>query len=194
MNGQTVSNKNYPLGNTANMPPAWKRKNYNVVYQGDVSTDTRMYNSVTFAAGGWFPTGSVCSIDKNNVAKTGVAKGTAGNHPMAYVVAVGNDRMEVQSERGNAAGGLLTLLPCAGYYRVRTTVFDADSSLTYEIGDLLSVGEIEHQGKTCSAVTKKNNKPYENVIVGSVDAPVDLNKEGLPALSFTCYWLPAQEA
>lgn len=191
----TVLNQNYPVGNPSAFPAPWTRQFRATVYQGDMADATRFQNSAAYAAGAVLPTGAIASIDSDNgLAVAGCKAGAAGNHPVPYVVFVGNDKMEVQSEYMNVSGGVVTLLPCTGYYRVRTTVFDKSEGITYKTNDFLTVGKTTVNDKEVACVTKTGAKPYETVIVGIVDAPVGLDHSDLETLGFTCYFLPAKEA
>lgn len=192
---KTVLNQNYPVGKPAEFPTPWTRQFRATVYQGDMADATRFQNSAAYAAGTFLPTGAIASIDSaNGLAVAGCKAGAAGNHPVPYIVFVGNDKMEVKSEYMNVSGGVVTLLPCTGYYRVRTTVFDKSEGISYAINDLLTVKELTVEGGTTAGVTKTGAKPYDTVTVGIVDAPVGLDHSDLETLSFTCYFLPAKEA
>lgn len=191
----TVLNQNYGLGKPESFPEPWVRQFRATVYQGDQTDATRFQNSAAYAAGTFLPTGAIASIDSDNgLAVAGCKAGAAGNHPVPYLVYVGNDKMEVQSEYMNVSGGLVTLLPCTGYYRVRTTVFDKSEGVVYKANDLLTVKELTVGGKATAGVTKTGAKPYETVTVGIVDSAVGLDHSDLETLSFTCYFLPAKEA
>ena len=192
---------NYPYNNPSvdltAFASQWRRKYYALVYQGDVSEVSRAENSIVFNPTDFLPTGGICSIDSNTgFAVADVPAGTNGNHPCPYFIMVGNDKQEVLSEVGNTAGGRITAIPCDGYYRVRTTVFDKSPGVTYKVNDFLGVvkgTEAYSQKETCM-VSTANNKPYEDVIVGQVTQVVDKNKEGLDSLSFSLHFIPVQEA
>ncbi len=191
---KTVLNQNYPVGAPGSFPEPWVRQFRATVYQGDQNDATRFQNSAAYAAGTFLPTGAIASIDSDNgLAVAGCKAGSAGNHPVPYLVYVGNDKMEVQSEYMNVSGGVVTLLPCTGYYRVRTTVFEKVAG-GYKTNDLLTVKELDLNGKKTAGVTKTGAKPYDTVIVGIADAPVGLDHSDLETLGFTCYFLPAKEA
>ena len=92
------------------------------------------------------------------------------------------------SEKYNAAGGLITLLPLTGYFRLFTTVFEQGESISYAAGDLLTVGQFTYDGKTVYGVKKASSA--SETIVGIVDGPVSNEVKQNPALAFTAYFKP----
>ena len=183
---KSIYNVNFPMGDMNQFPDKVKNKYTCDVYQGDTG-DIRFMDSAAVKAGSWIPTGSVAHIE-NNVAVAGVGADTASAVSVPFMVFVGNDKKTTVSEKGNAVGGLVTLLPLTGYFRFVTTVFD--SSQEYKVGDLLTVAEFDFDGKKVQGVTKKGAARGTTVIVGVVDSVVASDVKGNDALKFTAMYIP----
>jgi hypothetical protein len=182
----SIYNVNFPMGNMNQFPEKTQNKYTCDVYQGDTG-DIRFMDSAAYSAGSWIPTGSVAHIE-NNIAKPGLGEDTASAVKVPFMVFVGNDKKSTVSEKGNATGGLVTLLPLTGYFRFVTTVFDA--SQEYKAGDLLTVGEFTFDGKTVFGVTKAGATRGTATIVGVVDSVVGTDVKGNNALKFTAMYIP----
>ena len=182
----SIMNNRFPVGNPANFRNLPKGKYDCVVYQGD-NGDMQFMNSCTIAANAWLPTGSIAYVE-DNVAKPGLGSMTAIKVDVPYIVKVGTEHPNVYSEKYNAAGGLITLLPLTGYFRLFTTVFEQGESISYAAGDLLTVGQFTYDGKTVYGVKKASSA--SETIVGIVDGPVSNEVKQNPALAFTAYFKP----
>ena len=120
-------------------------------------------------------------------AEKAAVKGT--NVFVPYMVKVGTDHRTVGSEKYNAAGGLVTVLPMTGYFRFVTTVFEKGEGIKYKAGDLLTVKTFTYDGKSVLGVAKA--AAATNLIVGIVDGPVSTEVKQNEALAFTAYYRPA---
>ena len=188
----SIANNRFPIGNPANFRDLTKGKYDCVVYQGD-NGDRQFMDSCTIVDNAWLPTGSIAYID-NNVAKPGPDASsqadTATKIYVPYIVKVGTEHPNVYSEKYNAAGGLITLLPLTGYFRLATTVFEQGDAITYAAGDLLTVKPFTYDGKTVYGVAKATSGINSQRIVGIVDGPVGLEVKQNPALAFTAFFKP----
>lgn len=189
---QSIANNRFPVGNPLNFRNFAKGKYDCVVYQGD-NGDMQFMDSTTILAGAWLPTGSIAYVD-NNVAKASVVADTAVKVAVPYIVKVGTEHPNVYSEKYNAAGGLITLLPLTGYFRLVTTVFEQGESITYAAGDLLTVKQFIYDGRTVLGVAKATSGIGSETIVGIVDGPVGNEVKQNPALAFTAFYRPAVAA
>lgn len=183
---KSIYNVNFPTGDMNQFPEKVQNKYTCDVYQGDTG-DIRFMDSAAYRAGSWIPTGSVAHIE-NNIAVAGVGADTANTVSVPYMVFVGNDKISTRSEKGNATGGLVTLLPLTGYYRFVTSVFD--NSQEYKAGDLLTVAEFTFDGKVVQGVTKKGAARGTTVIVGIVDSVIASDVKGNDAIKFTAMYIP----
>ncbi len=181
----------YAAGSQAAKADPWKRKYVATVYQGDVAFITPFKDSVAFATGVNLPTGSICHVE-DGLAVPGVGTATATNCPVSYVVYMGNDQKSVISQKGNAAGGIVTLIPCTGYYRIVTTIFD--TTKTYAAGDFLTADVASFDGMASVGVATNGATVYTDIVIGIADAPVSADHFDLPSLRFTCNFIPPQKA
>lgn len=189
---QSIANNRFPVGNPLNFRNLAKGKYDCVVYQGD-NGDMQFMDSCTILAGAWIPTGSIAYVD-DTVAKPGVGSDTAVKVAVPYIVKVGTEHRNVYSEKYNAAGGLITLLPLTGYFRVITTVFEQGDSITYAAGDLLTVKQFTYDGQSVYGVAKATAGIGSELIVGIVDGPVGNEVKQNPALAFTAFYRPVAAA
>lgn len=185
---KSIVNNRYPMGNPRNFRDLVKGKYTALVYQGD-NGDLQFAESATLDANAWLPSGSIAHIE-NGVAKPGLGTNAAGKVCVPYIVKVGTEHRTVRSEKFNAAGGIITLLPLTGYFRLITTVFDKADGLVYSAGDLLTVGEFEYDGKTVYGITKAGADLNSKTIVGIVDGPVGTEVKQNDAVAFTAYFKP----
>ena len=187
--------------NGAAKPAPFKRQYVATVYQGDVAFISPFKDVVNYDAtnADKLPTGSICYVNASGLAVPGVGTATATNCPVPYLVYVGNDQKSVISQKGNATGGKVTLIPCTGYYRIVTTIFNTNDT-TYAAGDFLTAAVTDG-----STVTTVNNligvgvatngaTVYTDVVIGIVDGPVTNDHFDLPSLRFTCYFIPPMSA
>lgn len=182
----SIANNRFPFGNPANFRNLAKGKYDCVVYQGD-NGDMQFMDSCTIVANAWLPTGSIAYVD-GTTAKPGLGAMTATKVAVPYIVKVGTEHPTVYSEKYNAAGGLITLLPLTGYFRLITTVFKQGTDISYAAGDLLTVEQFEYDGKNVYGVAKATSA--SQTIVGIVDGPVGNEVKQNPALAFTAYFKP----
>lgn len=184
--------------NNAAKPAPFKRQYVATVYQGDVAFITPFKDSVLYDASNAdkLPTGSICYIDANGLAVPGVGTATATNCPVPCVVYVGTDQKAVISQKGNASGGKVTLIPCTGYYRIVTTVFNTKQAATYAAGDFLTAKVTDGSTDTTVnnltgvGVATPGATAYTDVVIGIVDGPIANDHFDLPSLRFTCYFIP----
>lgn len=186
----TIANNRFPVGDPKTFRSLTKGKYSCYVYQGDKG-DEQFMESCDVLADTWLPTGSIAYID----AATGRAVATkganaAGKAAVPYIVKVGSDHRTVGSEKYNAAGGLVTLLPLTGYFRIVTTVFEQGTDISYETGDFLTVGQFQYDGKTVLGLTKTGAALGTSTIVGIVDGPVGNEVKQNAALAFTAFFQP----
>lgn len=185
----TIVTEGYASGSNAAKPSPFTMKYRATIYQGDTTFATRFMDSVAFATGTELPTGSIAYIDNaDGTAKAGVGSATASNCPVPYVVYMGNDQKSVLSQKGNIAGGTVSLLPCTGYFRVVTTVYD--TSKTYAAGDYLKVTTGAFGDYTSVGLLTNGATAYTDVVVGIADGPAGVDHFDLPSLKFTCYFIP----
>ena len=184
----SIANNRFPVGNPLNFRNLTKGKYDCVVYQGD-NSDMQFMDSCTILANAWIPTGSIAYVD-NTVAKPGLGTDTAVKLAVPYIVKVGTEHRNVYSEKYNAAGGLITLLPLTGYFRVITTVFEQGESISYAAGDLLTVKQFTYDGQNVYGVAKATTGLGSEVIVGVVDGAVSNEVKQNPALAFTAFYRP----
>ena len=189
---QSIVNNRYPVGNPLNFRNLAQSKYDCLVYQGD-NSDMQFMDSCTILANAWVPTGSIAYID-DTVAKPGVGADTAVKVAVPYIVKVGTEHRNVYSEKYNAAGGLITLLPLTGYFRVITTVFEQGEAISYAAGDLLTVKQFTYDGKSVYGVAKATTGIGSELIVGIVDGPVGNEVKQNPALAFTAFYRPVAAA
>lgn len=184
----TIFNEGYAAGGKSQVPP-FVRKYVATIYQGDTTFATRFMDSLAFDAGENLPTGSIAYFDETTKkVKAGVGTATATNCPVPYIVYMGNDQKSVISQKGNAAGGLVSLLPCTGYFRVVTTVFDTTKN--YVAGDFLTADKQTFDGLTNVGVATNGATAYSDVVIGIADGPEGVDHFDLPSLRFTCYFIP----
>ena len=176
-------------GSDAAKAAPFKRKYVAVVYQGDTAFLNPFRDTVAFATGVNLPTGSIAYVDASTgLATPGVGAATATNCPVPYLVYVGNDQKSVISQEGNIAGGKVSLIPCTGYFRVTTTIFDTEA--TYAAGDFLTADVKAFDGLTGVGVATNGAKAYEDVVIGIADGAAGVDHFDLPTLRFTCYFIP----
>jgi hypothetical protein len=185
----TIANNRFPVGNPRNFRDLTKGKYDCYVYQGDKG-DEQFMESCDVLADAWLPTGSIAHIDEHGRAVAGVGTDTAGKLAVPYIVKVGSDHRTVKSEKYNAAGGLVTLLPLTGYFRIITTVFDQGASLSYATGDLLTVKQFQYDGQTVWGLSKDGAALGSSLVVGIVDGPVGNEVKQNAALAFTAFYRP----
>ena len=164
----------------------WQMKYITSVFQGETDRAQRKQDAPTYEAGAFLPSGSVCMIDNNNVAKLY----DAASNAVPHFVFKGTNEIGVQSEVGNIAGGILTTLPCTGNYRVHTCVFAAGE---YAVNDFVTVATAacKNDGNT-SMFTKEGATPYTAVIAGVVCKPVYVDQLGNNTLTVDLMFLPKQ--
>lgn len=184
---KSIYNVNFPMGDMTQFPAQVKNKFTCDVYQGDTS-DIRFMDSAAVRANDWIPTGSIAHKE-GDVAVAGLGTDTDKRVSVPYMVFVGNDKLSTTSEKGNATGGLVTMLPLTGYFRFVTTVFD--ESQEYNAGDLLTVSDFKFDGKTVYGVTKDGAVRGDATIVGVVDSIIASDVKGNKALKFTAMYIPA---
>ena len=198
---KTVFTDGFASGvNNAAKPAPFKRQYVATVYQGDVAFITPFKDVVSYdvANAETLVTGSICYVDANNQAVPGVGTATATSCAVPYLVYVGNDQKSVQSQKGNASGGQITLIPCTGYYRIVTTIFNTKK--TFAAGDYLTA--VVTDGSTATTVNNlvgvgvlsNEATVYTDTIVGIADGPVANDHFDLPSLRFTCYFIPPMVA
>lgn len=188
----TVVNAFNTLGDPASMEPPWVPTCILTTYQGAVEDKLQFWDQAAYTASTDNPvTGSIVSLNSQGKAVCDVPTGTGANQAVPYIVKVGCERPEIRSERGNASGGVITILPMTGFYRFRTTIFDKTQA-DYARGDFLTIKTSTLDGKSVCLVTKENANVYTTVTVGVVDLPVANDREGNPALSFTAMWVPVK--
>lgn len=188
----TITTEGYATGNAVK-PSPFTMKYRATIYQGDTTFATRFMDSLAFATGTDLPTGSVAYLDNaTGTVKPGVGTASASNCPVPYIVYMGTDQKTVQSQRGNIAGGIVSLLPSTGYYRVVTTVFD--TSKTYAAGDYLKVTTGAFGDYTGIGLLTNGATVYTDVVVGIADGPAGVDHFELPSLKFTCYFIPPVKA
>lgn len=167
----------------------WKMKYITDVFQGETDRALRKQDAPTYAAGAFLPSGSVCMIDSDNVAKLY----DASTNAVPHFVFKGTNEVGVQSEVGNIAGGILTTLPCTGNYRVMTRVFEQGEGVAYAVNDFITVANADCNGEgTTSMFTKNGATPYTSVIAGVVCKPVYKDQMGNNALTVDLMFLPKQ--
>lgn len=186
----SIANNRFPVGDPRTFRDLTKGKYSCYVYQGDKS-DEQFMESCDVLADAWLPTGSIAYINEQGRAVAGVGTDTTSKLAVPYIVKVGSDHRTVKSEKYNAAGGLVTLLPLTGYFRLITTVFDQEETLSYAAGDLLTVKQFNYDGKAVWGVTKAGAALGTNLIVGIVDGPVGNEVKQNAALAFTAFYRPA---
>ena len=185
----TIFNQGYADGNNVTKANPFTMKYRATVYQGDTTFATPFRDSVTFATGASLPTGSIAYFDATDkVAKPGVGTATKTNCPVPCIVYMGNDQKSIQSQKGNIAGGIVTLIPCTGYFRVVTTVFD--STKTYVAGDFLTADVTTFEDLANVGVITNGAEVYSDVVLGIADGPVANDHFDLPSLKVTCYFIP----
>lgn len=166
----------------------WEYKYIPSVYQGETDRDQRKFDAPTFEAGAFLPSGAICMIDENCVAKKHDLSNT-----LPHFVFRGTENPGVQSEVGNIAGGILTTFPLTGNYRVNTQVFEQGEGVEYKRNDYVTITEAEIVGEgTTTMFTKKGAEPYSSIIAGVVVRPVFVNKIGQKTLTVDFYFLPKQ--
>ena len=164
------------------------------VYQGDTTLALRFQDSIAVGSGAQLPTGSIAYQNSSGFAVAGVPTPTASNCAVPSVVLMGNDQKTILSQKGNIAGGYVTLLPCTGYYRIVTTVYNTAN--TYAAGDFLTAtvgefGDYTSAGRLDNKVDSATRaEVYKDVIVGIADAAVTTDHFDLPSLRFTCNFIP----
>lgn len=185
----TIFNQGWADGNNVAKAKPFTMKYRATVYQGDTTFATPFRDSVTFQSGANLPTGSIAYFDATDkVAKPGVGTASAANCPVPCIVYMGNDQKSIQSQKGNIAGGIVTLIPCTGYFRVVTTIFDSEQA--YNAGDFLTATVQSYDGLANVGVITNDAKVYEDVILGIADGPVTNDHFDLPSLRVTCYFIP----
>lgn len=190
----TIANNRFPVGNPENFRNLTKGKYSCYVYQGDKG-DEQFMESCGVPAKTWAPTGSVAFIDGGtlSVDATKITEKGGVKVSVPYMVKVGTEHKTVGSEKYNAAGGLVTLLPLTGYFRFVTTVYqkviNEDTPIVYNAGDLLTLAKFEYDGQEVIGVTKAT--AATNLIVGIVDGQVGKEVKQNDALAFTAYYRPA---
>lgn len=179
----------YPVGSDAAKPSPFKRKYVATIYQGDVAFISSFRDSIAFATGTNLPTGSVCYINSaTGNATPGVGTASATNCPIPYIVYMGTDQASVISQKGNAAGGMITAIPCTGYFRIVTTVFD--TTKIFVAGDYLTATTATVNGLSTVGVLTNGATVYTDTVVGIADGPIANDHFGLPSLRFTCHFIP----
>ena len=178
-------------GSDAAKAAPFKRKYVAVVYQGDTAFLTPFRDTVAFATGVNLPTGSIAYVNDGN-ATPGTGAAGATNCPVPYLVYVGNDQKTVISQQGNAAGGTVSLIPCTGYFRVTTTVFDTEA--TFAAGDFLKAKVDTFDGLTSVGIVTNGANIYSDVVIGIADGAAGVDHFDLPTLRFTCYFIPPMVA
>lgn len=179
----------------------WEMKYITSVYQGETDRAQRKQDAPTYASGAFLPSGSICMIDNDNVAKLYVAT----DNPVPHFVFKGNNEVGVRSEVGNIAGGIMTTIPCTGNYRVQTCVFAQGEGIVYNVNDFVTVAEkdadtmgpiiTEGDNKTkvtTTMFTKDGAVPYTSVIAGVVCKPVYRDQMGNNTLIVDLMFLPKQ--
>lgn len=186
---------------SASKPEPFKRKYVATCYQGDVAFITPFKDTASYAADAKLPTGSICHIEDGK-AVAGVGEMTdLKNCPVPYIVYVGNDQKQVISQKGNTAGGIVSLVPCTGYYRFVTTLFNTADSfaagdfLTAKITDgstVTAASDVDYTGVGVAALCETG--VYTDIVIGIVDGPVTKDHFDLDSLRFTCYFIPPTQA
>ena len=185
----TIFNEGYATGAKSTVPP-FAQKYRATIYQGDTTFATRFTDSLAFEAGENLPTGSIAYFDNTTkTVKAGPGVASATNCPVPYIVYMGNDQKSVISQKGNIAGGLVTLLPCTGYFRVVTTVFDTTKE--YAAGDYLKATKTTFGDLANVGVITNGATVYTDTVLGIADGPEGVDHFDLPSLRFTCYFIPA---
>ena len=178
----TIANNRFPVGNPANFRELTKGKYSCYVYQGDKS-DEQFMESAAVKADANIPTGTIAYIDADGFATT--TKPTVTNGvAIPYIVKVGTDHRTVKSEKYNAAGGLVTLLPLTGYFRIVTTGIDA--TCTYTPGTYLCVKAVDG----VNVLVPKGTASAGTDVVGIVDGFGSEVKQN-SAVAFTAFFRPA---
>ena len=196
---------------SAAKPDPFKRKYVTTCYQGDVAFLTPFRDTATYAATAKLPTGSICHLDADGKAVAGVGEVTdLTNCPVPYLVYVGNDQMSVKSQKGNSVGGIVSLIPCTGYYRFVTTIYD--TTKTFKAGDFLTaavtqavpdgtdnravkaVCDADYPDGGVGVITKVTTGVYTDLVLGIADCAVAKDHFDLPSLRFTCYFIPPTQA
>ena len=186
----SIANNRFPVGDPRSFRDLTKGKYSCYVYQGDKG-DEQFMESCDVLADAWLPTGSIAYINEQGRAVAGLGTDSATKLSVPYIVKVGSDHRTVKSETYNAAGGLVTLLPVTGYFRLVTTVFEQADGLAYAAGDLLTVKKFNYDGKEVWGVSKNGASLGNSVIVGIVDGPVGNEVKQNAALAFTAFYRPA---
>lgn len=167
----------------------WKMLYITSVFQGDVDRAQRKQDAPTYAPGVFLPSGSMCMIDNDKVAKLY----DATNNPVPHFVFKGNNEIGVRSEVGNIAGGIMTTLPCTGNYRVQTCVFQQGDGIVYQTNDFLTIAKADCNGEgETTMLTKEGAAPYTSVIAGVVVRPVYKDQMGNNTLIADLMFLPKQ--
>ena len=188
----TIFNEGYADG-SATKPAPFTMKYRATVYQGDTTFATRFSDSFAFATGTNLPTGSIAYLNNaTNQVEPGTGTASATGCPVPYVVYMGNDQKSITSQKGNIAGGVVTLIPCTGYFRIVTTVFD--TTKTYAAGDFLKATVTTFDGLADVGVLTNGASVYTDVVVGIADAPAGTDHFDLPSLKFTLYFIPPMVA
>ena len=201
----SVFTNGFASGADASRPAPFKRKYVATCYQGDVAFLTPFKDTATYAAGAKLPTGSICHLDANGKAVAGVGSMTdLTNCPVPYLVYVGNDQKQVISQEGNTAGGIVSLVPCTGYYRFVTTLYNTQD--TFKAGDFLTAKITDNStvkavsdsdplvGVGAGVAAKCSVGVYSDIVIGIADGPVTNDHFDLPSLRFTCYFIPPTSA
>ena len=199
----SIFTNGFANGNVAvNKPEPFKRKYVATCYQGDVAFITPFKDTAVYATGAALPTGSICYINAAGEATPGLPTLTdLKNCPVPYIVYVGNDQMSVKSQKGNTAGGTVSLVPCTGYYRFVTTVFNNAEGTTYKAGDFLtaaltngstvkSVADADYPTAHAGVATPVTTGVYTDIVIGIVDTGITKDHFNLDSLRFTCYFIP----
>jgi hypothetical protein len=160
-----------------------------VVFQGDDRRTMRMQDSPFIAAGANLPSGSICMIDDQNIAKAYDSEAIAANAVPNFVM-LGTENEGVSSQEGNIAGGIITTYPVTGYYRFQTQLFD--KSKTYARNEFLTVAEYDFDGFGKVTGLVNGATPYTDVVAGIVCKPVYNDAAGRATLTFDAYFLPKQ--
>ena len=177
---------NRQVRNRAALGKRWKLKLQPVVFQGDTRRADRIQNAPYIAAGADLPSGSICMIGDDNVAKAYDVNSNA----LPHFVLLGTENEGVISQEGNIAGGVITTIPVTGYYRLQTQIFAEGE---YKANDFLTVEAIAHDDfKNEVTVLKGGATPYTNVVAGIVCKPVFKDTAGRATLTFDAYFLPKQ--
>lgn len=201
----SVFTNGFASGNKAAKPAPFKRKYVVTCYQGDTAFLTPFKDTATYVAGTKLPTGSICYLDADGKATPGVGPMTdLKNCPVPYIVYVGNDQKQVQSQKGNTAGGIVSLVPCTGYYRFVTTIYNTAD--TFKAGDFLTAKITDGSAVTSvcdddalvgtgvGVAAKCTTGVYTDIVIGIADAAVAQDHFDLPSLRFTCYFIPPTQA